>query len=283
MNERREIVQKLSDRYDVNLLCELLDIPKSSYYYVPVVRDDGDLRYAIEQTCLGYTRYGYRRVTPMVKKKHKVGKDRVRLLMKDMDLQVRKRRGKVRTTQSDGTSEYPNLIKGLDISYPDHVWCGDITHIGLMNGSVAYLAIILDIYTRMIRGWSLRLDMSEILTQESLAKALSTGHVPEIHHSDHGSQYTANGYCKAVASLDAQISMAAKGKAWENPFAESVIGHLKDEEVWIKEYIDFQDAYSNLSYFLDVFYNHERIHSSLGYITPAEFEAQYKSHKDEDC
>jgi transposase InsO family protein len=283
MKERREIVQKLSDRYDINLLCGLLDIPKSSYYYVPVVRDDGDLRYAIEQTCLHYIRYGYRRVTPMVKKKHKVGKDRVRLLMKDMDLQVRKRRRKVRTTQSDGTSEYPNLIKGLDISYPDHVWCGDITYIGLMNGSVAYLAIILDIYTRVIRGWSLRLDMSEALIQESLSKALSTGHVPEIHHSDQGSQYNAHGYCMALSSLDIQISMAAKGKAWENPYIESAIGHLKDEEVWVKEYIDFQDAYSNLSYFLDVFYNHQRIHSSLGYITPAEFEAQYESHKSKDC
>jgi transposase InsO family protein len=219
----------------------------------------------------------------VVKKKHKVGKDQVRLLMKDMDLQVRKRRRKVRTTQSDGTPGYPNLLKGLDIEYPDHVWCGDITYIGLMNGSVAYLAIILDIYTRMIRGWSLRLDMSEVLTQESLAKALSTGHVPEIHHSDHGSQYSAHGYCMALSSLDTQISMAAKGKAWENPFVESAIGHLKDEEVWVKEYIDFQDAYSNLSYFLDVFYNHERIHSSLGYITPAEFEAQYESCKNKDC
>jgi transposase InsO family protein len=267
MKERREIVHKLSDKYDVNLLCGLLDMPKSSYYYVPVIRDDGGLRYAIEQTCLRYTRYGYRRVTPMVKKKHKVGKDRVRLLMKDMDLQVRKHRRKVRTTQSNGTPEYPNLLKGLDIEYPDHVWCGDITYIGLMNGSVAYLAIILDIYTRMIRGWSLRLDMSETLTQESLAKALSTGHVPEIHHSDHGSQYGAHGYCMALSSLDTQISMAAKGKAWENPYVESAIGHLKDEEVWVKEYIDFQDAYSNLSYFLDVFYNHQRIHSSLGYIT----------------
>ena len=67
MNERREIVQKLSDRYDVNLLCGLLDIPKNSYYYVPVVRDDGKLRCAIEQTCLRHTRYGYRRVTPVEK------------------------------------------------------------------------------------------------------------------------------------------------------------------------------------------------------------------------
>lgn len=75
----------------------------------------------IEQACLKYTRYGYRRVTPVVKKKHKAGKDRVYLLMKDMDLQVRKRRRKLRTTQSGGTSGYLNLLKGLDISYPDHV------------------------------------------------------------------------------------------------------------------------------------------------------------------
>ena len=276
-------MQKLSDKYDVRLLCELQDLPRSSYYYAPVVHDDSKLRNAIEQTCLRHIRYGYRRVTPLVKRGHKVGKDRVRLLMKDMDLQVRKRRRKVRTTRSDGMSEYPNLLKGLDISHPDHVWCGDITYIGLMNGSVAYLAIILDIYTRMIRGWSLRLDMSEVLIKESLAKALGTGHVPEIHHSDHGSQYGADGYCMALSSLGTQISMAAKGKAWENPYAESVIGHLKDEEVWIKEYIDFQDAYSNLSYFLDVFYNHQRIHSSLGYMTPAEFEAQYELRKNKDC
>jgi putative transposase len=70
--------------------------------------------------------------------------------------------------------------------------------------------------------------------------------------------------------------MSARGRAWENAYAESAIGHLKDEEVWMKEYIDFQDAFSNLSYFLDVFYNHERIHFSLGYLTPAEFEEQMK-------
>ena len=131
----------------------------------------------------------------------------------------------------------------------------------------------------MIRGWALRQNLSELLTQEALSKALQTGHKPEIHHSDQGTQYTAYGYCARLSSLGTKISMSARGRAWKNPFAESVIGHLKDEEVWTKEYIDFQDAYSNLSYFLEVFYNHERIHSSLGYLTPAEFEAQYETKK----
>jgi len=128
----------------------------------------------------------------------------------------------------------------------------------------------------MIRGWSLRRDLTESLVHEALSKALQTGHIPGIHHSDQGVQYKANGYDCRLLELDVKISMAGKGRAWENPFAESVIGHLKDEEVWMKEYIDFQDAFSNLSYFLDVFYNHERIHSSLNYLTPAEFEAQCK-------
>jgi transposase InsO family protein len=150
-----------------------------------------------------------------------------------------------------------------------------------MDGSMAYLAILLDIYTRMIGGWSLRRDLSELLTQEALTKALQTGHKPEIHHSDQGKQYTAHRYCSRLRSLGTEISMSAKSRAWENAFAESAIGHLKDEEVWLKEYIDFQDAFSNLSYFLDVFCNYERIHSSLSYMTPAEFETQYKKESEE--
>ena len=260
------------------MLCNLLDLERSSYYYVPHPRNDQEPRNAIEHICLRYPRYGYRRVTPMLKRKqYRVGKEQVRLLMGEMGLQVRQRRRKVRTTVSEGEAPYPNLLKDLDIQYADHVWCGDISFIGLMKGSTVYLAILLDIYTRMIRGWALRRDLSELLIQEALSKALGTGHKPEIHHSDQGSQYKAHNCCARLRNLETEISMSARGRAWENGFAESTIGHLKDEEVWTKEYVDFQDAYMNLSYFLDVFYNHERIHSSLGYLTPAEFEAQYEA------
>ena len=130
------------------------------------------------------------------------------------------------------------------------------------------------------RGWSLEWDMSVKLINQALDKALAKGHQPEIHHSDHGGQYIAKGYCEKLVSLDCQISMAAKGKPWENSYAESVIGHIKDELVWVEEFTDFQHALNSLSHFLDVFYNGERSHSSLGYLTPAEFEVQYQVQQD---
>ena len=277
---KKEAIKVLADTYDVKMLCGLMDIPRSSYYYAPDRRGDMEIRDSIEHACLKYSRYGYRRITSVLKRDSiHIDKERVRLIMKDMGLQVRGRRRKIRTTVSLGSAPYPNLLKNLDISYPDHVWCGDISYISLADGSTAYLAILMDIYTRTIRGWSLRRDLSESLVHEALTKALQTGHIPAIHHSDQGGQYRSDSYDSKLLELDVKISMAGKGRAWENPYAESVIGHLKDEEIWVKEYADFRDAYTNLSYFLDVFYNHERIHSSLGYMTPVEFESKYWSQR----
>ena len=168
------------------------------------------------------------------------------------------------------------LLKGtlIGIEHTDQVWCADITYIPLIGGRTLYLALLMDIFTRMIRGWHLGRSPDERLTQQALVKALSTGRVPEIHHSDQGSQYTAHGYLALVEEVGAEVSMSGRAKAWENPFVESAIGHLKEEEVWQNEYESFEEVYARLSYFLDVFYNHERIHSSLGYLTPAEFEAK---------
>jgi len=261
----------------VGLLCELLFLQRSSFYYTSKAVDDSHLRLAIEEICLKQTRYGYRRVTNRLRRAGiSVDKEKVRSLMHEMGLKVRPLRRKIQTTQSKkGKPLYPNLIKDLEITRPNQVWCGDITFIPLLKGKTAYLTILIDVFTRAIRGWELELHMSEQLVDQALDKALAKGISPEIHHSDHGGQYIAKGYCEKLVSLDCQISMAAKGKPWENSYAESVIGHLKDELVWVEEFTDFQHAYSMLSHFLNVEYNYERSHSSLGYLTPVEFEAQY--------
>ena len=198
-----------------------------------------------------------------------------RHLMREMNLLVRPLRRKIQTTQSKkGKSLYLNLIKNLEVVRPNQVWCSDITFIPLSKGKTAYLAILIDIFTRAIRGWELELHMSEQLVDQALDLALAKWISPEIHHSDHGGQYISKGYCDRLIALNCLLSMAGKGKPWENPFAESVIGHIKDELVWVEEFTDFEHAYSMLSHFLDVEYNYERSHSSLGYLTPVEFEAK---------
>ena len=267
--------------YGVNLLCELLELSHSSFYYTGAVNDDSSLRDMIEQICHKNPRYGYRRVRDQLHRAgKKIGAEKVRCLMNEMNLSVKPLRPKVQTTKSGkGKPLYPNLIKELEITHPNQVWCGDITFIPLSLGKTAYLAVLIDVFTRMIRGWELSQNMSVELIDRALDRAFAKGISPKIHHSDHGGQYIAQSYCDRLVSLHCQISMAGKGKPWENSFAESAIGHLKDELVWLEEYTDFQQAYQSLSHFLDVIYNYERPHSSLGYLTPAEFEAQYESQK----
>ncbi len=196
------------------MLCELFDLPRSSYYYVSHRDDRKGLKAAVERLCLKYSRYGYRRIHQMLcREGHHVGREQTRLLMKQMNLQVRTRRRQHPTTNSLPDSlPYPNLLKGLDIKRPEQVWCGDITGILLTDGSRLYLALLMDVFTRMIRGWALRRDYSEQLVLEALAHALGTGCVPEIHHSDQGSQYSARTYSSRLKELAVQLSMAGRGR-----------------------------------------------------------------------
>ena len=270
-------MQQARDEYNVRFLCELLELSHSSLYYTLIEVDDSWLRKTIETICLKKPRYGYRRVTNLLHRAGiEIGLDRVRRLMAEMGLSVKRSRSTIQTTKSGkGKPLYPNLIKYLEITRPEQVWCGDITFVPLADGKTVYLAVLIDVYTRMVRGWSLERDMSVKLIDQALDKAFAKGVCPEIHHSDHGGQYVAKNYRDRLTALNCRISMADKGKPWDNPFVESAIGHLKDELVWLEEYADFQHAYESLSHFLSVVYSSERPHSSLGYLTPAEFEAQY--------
>lgn len=264
--------------YPVELACDLLELPRSSYYYRAHPRRNSEVVTALHDLAGQFPTYGKWRLTHQLRRKpHEmlVNHKRVRRLMRQEGLLQPIKRRQCRTTNSDHPyPRYPNLVKELVTEHPDQVWVSDITYIRLGNEYV-YLAIVMDVFTRVIRGWELRKSLEGELALEALRRAL-VGHCPQIHHSDQGIQYAANAYIDRLQYHQIQISMAAVGKAEENGYAERFMRTLKDEEVDLSEYQDFADAYHQIGHFIDVVYRTKRIHSSLGYLTPAEFEAAYR-------
>jgi len=200
---------------------------------------------------------------------------RVRRLMAEMGLQGKAPVRRRRTTDSrHDFPRYPNLVERLEVTRPDQVWVADITYVRLQEEFV-YLAVLMDVFTRRVRGWELGRSLDQGLTLSALRRAMRRGRRPEIHHSDQGVQYAATVYTDLLAGRGVAISMAAVGKPEENGFAERLMRTIREEEVDLSEYRDFADAYGQLGRFLDDVYNRKRIHSSLGYLTPAEFEQQW--------
>jgi putative transposase len=266
----------LSQHYPVRQLCRVLSYPRSSFYYQPQPSDATALKAAIERLAGEWPTYGYRRITAMLKREGvQVNHKHVARLMHELGLQGRAPKRRARTTNSDHTyPRYPNLVQCLTIERPDHVWVGDITYVAL-RADFVYLAVVMDVYTRCIRGWHLSRHLDHSLTLSALQRALNH-HQPQIHHSDQGVQYAATEYVQALQDRKVLISMAAVGEPTENGFAERLMRTIKEEEVALHEYADFHDAYQHLGRFLDDVYQHKRIHSSLGYLTPVEFEAQWR-------
>jgi putative transposase len=162
-----------------------------------------------------------------------------------------------------------------EIVRPEQVWVCDITYIRLRYGFV-YLAVIIDVFTRGIRGWHLGRNLDHALALVALRRALAKYRAPETHHSDQGVQYAATTYTQDLQHAQVQIGMANQGEAWQNGYAERLIRTIKEEEVDLSEYLDYHDAYHQIGRFLDDVYMRKRIHSSLGYLIPAEFEAQWR-------
>ena len=266
----------LSDQeaYPVSVACDLLELSPSTYYYRPVQSDESELEAAIEEIAGQYPIYGSRRVTNQLRRfpyRLRVNRKRVRRIMAEKELLRPVKRRKRRTTDSQHPyPRYPNLVKELEIVHPDQVWVSDITYIRLQQEYV-YLAIIMDVFTRSIRGWCLSRTLDQELTLTGLRVALET-HSPEIHHSDQGVQYAAYAYTDLLKIHGIQISMAAVGKAEENGYAERFMRTIKEEEVDLSEYLDFGDAHLQIGGFIEDVYMTKRIHSSLGYLTPVEYE-----------
>ncbi len=257
-------------------LCEILELAPSTYSYQPQVREELDLREAVEAIAVEFPRYGSRRITAELGRRGwQVNRKPIQRVMREENLRVQIQRY-CRTTMSQHPyGRYPNLVKHLEIVRPDQVWCADLTYIHLPR-QFGYLAVIMDIFTRCIRGWELAGNMLETLPKAALQRALEYRR-PEIHHWDQGVQYAATGYVALLQAAQVQISMSAQGTPTENGYAERLMRTLKEEEVSLHEYEDLTDARVHIAHFLDEVYMTKRVHSALDYVPPVEFEAQWRT------
>jgi putative transposase len=268
----------------VERACQLLGASRTSYYrfssrasWQPRVPETA-LRQAIEEIVVEFPGYGYRRVTAQLQRDGwAINHKRVLRIMREECLLCQLRRRWKKTTDSEhGWRVYPNLLSGCgwrDLSGIDQAWVADLTYIRLLE-HFCYLAAILDAYSRRVVGWELSRRIDSQLAVAALERALEARKPAAgfIHHSDRGVQYACHDYVEVLLGAGARISMAAKGTPRENAQAESFFRTLKHEEVYLQEYESFEEAEQSIGRFIEAVYNEKRLHSSLGYRPPNEFE-----------
>jgi putative transposase len=264
--------------------CSLLDISKSAYYEClkkPAIDlTDKPIRNIIYDIALEYPKYGYRRITAELHRRGQIANHKkVLRIMREENLLCRpKKKFRITTTDSNhGYPVYPNLAKDMALTGINQLWVADITYVHLLNECV-YLAVVIDVYSRKCIGWELSRRIDAVLVLNALDMAidarLQLGIDGLIHHSDQGVQYACNEYVNRLNEFSIRISMSRRGNPYDNAFAESFMKTLKAEEVYMKEYKTFDEAFANIGQFIDEVYNKKRLHSSLGYVPPEEFEAK---------
>lgn len=275
----REQMPELS----VRQLCQWLGVNRRWYYehhrqQARRSEQEAKVCQTMEQVILAFPGYGYRRVTRALQRAGtRINQKRVLRLMREHSWLCRSKRRTARTTNSrHAYHRSPNLVANRRFDAPDQCWVADLTYIRLPKEFV-YLACILDAYSRKCVGWSLGRGLDHSLTLAALEMALQSREVRPglIHHSDQGVQYANTAYVHRLFEVGACVSMAATGNPYQNAQAESFMKTLKTEEVYVNDYQTLEEASDNIGYFLQVVYNQRRLHSSLGYRPPDEFEQLY--------
>ncbi len=279
---QKELIERPTAERAIRSLGEAVGLSRSTIFrrlYSPGScwsNDDVEMRAQIQSVALEMRSYGYRPITAELHRRGViVNHKRVLRLLREDNLLCLRRQAFVRTTDSTHQlTVYPNLARGLELSNINQLWVSDITYIRLRREFV-YLAVILDAYSRRCIGWALSRHINTQLTLAALRMALQTRTIQPglMHHSDRGVQYAAADYVALLLEHQIQISMSRTGNPYDNAKAERFMRTLKYEEVYMNDYETLAEVLASIQHFIDAVYNRKRLHSAIGYLPPAEFEA----------
>jgi len=278
-------ITQQKNTYPVRLMCKTLGVSRNGYYhYAKVTSQKQDLeREALRELVVEISKdndrtYGSRRVKEALRAKgHCVGRHKARNLMEEACVSVlTKKKFKVTTDSAHSLPLFDNVLnREFAVGRANRAYVGDITYIWTNEGWL-YLAVVIDLFSRKVIGWSMSSRMKATLVCDALAMAIATRETSSglICHSDRGSQYASKAYRKLLSVNQFVGSMSRKANCWDNSVAESFFGSLKQERVHWRHYQTRSAAQQDILAYITMHYNEKRLHSYLGYVSPNEFERQ---------
>jgi putative transposase len=282
-----QFIDHYKQEFPIVSMCRVLSVSESGYYAwrkrpeSQRTREDARLTTHIQQVFVSFRGvYGSPRIHAELQEQGwRCSRKRIARLMKENGMDARRKPFHPVTTRSNPRHPVaPNLLQqDFTASWPNEKWTGDITYIPTWEGWL-YLAVMLDVFSRRVIGWAMSERCDEVLVETALRMALARRRPGAglLHHTDRGSQYTSRAYCQVLEQVEITMSMSGKGNCYDNAMTESFFGSVKDECVHRTVYRSHEEARQSLFEYLEIFYNRQRRHSSLGYLSPLAFEQQWE-------
>jgi putative transposase len=270
IERQRALIDRGQPKISVVRQCELVGLPRSTYYYEPVGEDDENLKLMmlIDEEYTRHPFLGSPRMTDWLRRSgYLVNHKRVERLMRVMGISAIYPKPHL-SEPGSGHRIYPYLLRGVRIDRVDQVWSTDITYIRMRRGFI-YLTAVIDWFSRYVLSWEVSTTMDTEFCLSALNWALASGRRPEIFNTDQGSQFTSKSFTDRLLAESIAISMDGRGRALDNVFVERLWRSVKYEEVYLNEYDGADSAVRSLRMYFE-YYNNGRPHQSLGYATPAE-------------